>query len=55
MQFLVLRVITVQAKAYSISINDSILNNDIYNYEGRSEINASYFIMLAHDVRGEYC
>ena len=24
-------------------------------YEGRSEINASYFIMLAHDVRGEYC
>ena len=25
------------------------------NYEGRSEINASYFIMLAHDVRGEYC
>jgi len=26
-----------------------------YMYEGRSEINASYFIMLAHDVRGEYC
>jgi len=25
------------------------------SYEGRSEINASYFIMLAHDVRGEYC
>jgi len=25
------------------------------HYEGRSEINASYFIMLAHDVRGEYC
>ena len=29
------------------------LHNSIY--EGRSEINASYFIMLAHDVRGEYC
>ena len=27
----------------------------IQYYEGRSEINASYFIMLAHDVRGEYC
>ena len=24
-------------------------------YEGRSKINASYFIMLAHDVRGECC
>jgi hypothetical protein len=24
-------------------------------YEGRSEINASYFLMLAHDVRGECC
>jgi len=24
-------------------------------YEGRSEINASYFIMLAHDVGGECC
>ena len=24
-------------------------------YEGRSESNASYFIMLAHDVRGECC
>jgi hypothetical protein len=23
-------------------------------YEGRSEINASYFIMLAHEVRGGY-
>ena len=28
---------------------------DKTKYEGRSEINASYFIMLAHDVRGEYC
>ena len=26
-----------------------------YIYEGRSEINASYFIMLAHDVGGECC
>jgi len=25
------------------------------NYEGRSEINASYFIMFAHDVGGECC
>jgi len=24
-------------------------------YEGRSESDASYFIMLAHDVRGECC
>jgi hypothetical protein len=24
-------------------------------YEGRSGINASYFIMLAHDVRGKCC
>ena len=32
-------------------------DDDYYDlsYEGRSEINASYFIMLAHDVRGEYC
>jgi len=25
------------------------------HYEGRSEINASYFIMMAHDIRGECC
>ena len=30
-------------------------NKTNYIYEGRSEINASCFIMLAHDVRGEYC
>jgi hypothetical protein len=28
---------------------------DHIRYEGRCEMNASYFIMLAHDVRGECC
>ena len=38
-----------------IAIKSELLTALFNKYEGRSESIASYFIMLAHDIRGECC
>jgi len=48
-----LRTLEENTAAWVVASRETGL--DKAKYEGRSEINASYFIMLAHDVRGEYC
>jgi len=42
----------IQKKAEEVHICKTV---SMPLYEGSSESNASYFIMLAHDVRGECC
>jgi len=36
----------------TLNLKDTYYNVTSKMYEGHSESNASYFIMLAHDVRG---